>query len=89
MLSCRSLIFTVSAACVIIGTFYVKHVSHQRQLMLTQMSTNNNDGPTIDFDLKPRALEKFFKCFSLIDNWKMIVSHDLGRESISVIHGMR
>lgn len=90
LFSCHSSIFTVNAACVIIGTFYVRHTSYQRQLMLTQITTNNNESSTtMELDLKPSALEKFFKCFSLVDNWKTIVSQNLGRESIAVIHGMR
>lgn len=39
--------------------------------------------------LKPTMPEIFFKCFSIVDNAKLIASHNLGRETISVIHGLR
>lgn len=85
-----SSIFTVNVVCVIIGTIYVTRMTFQRKTMLTKISTDNHDGLTaIELDLKPNAVEKFFRCFSLIDNGRLIVSHNLGRESISCIHGMR
>ncbi|XP_037912815.1 uncharacterized protein LOC119652639 isoform X1 [Hermetia illucens] len=38
---------------------------------------------------KPKLFERILSCFSIIENTKIIISQEIGKESIEVLHGIR
>lgn len=84
-----SLILTINLTLTIIGTFYV---TYSRNSRLSEKSPYNNNAETTTEKIKPKpinCIERFFACFSIIDNSKFIQATELNKDSLEVIHGIR
>lgn len=65
-----------------VGTVYVNNVSKKRS-KVNEISFMGSKS------LKPTIAEKFWKCFSLKENFQFIMSTKISKSSIAPIHGIR
>ncbi|CAO1315794.1 unnamed protein product [Diamesa hyperborea] len=80
----------------IIGSFYItlknksrsKLLDEELKIIQNNHGINTND-PIIEQRLKPNKLEKFCECFSILGNFRFIMSNELSNSSIPSIHGIR
>lgn len=75
----------------IIGTTYISvNTKIRTKLLDEELKIGLNiDVTSAESRLKPNILEKIFKCFFLLGNFRFIMSGEISKSSISSIHGIR